>query len=227
MISITVRNSKENPSNIIKLYDSIRTFMPRSKIIIHDSNSPDLSYITELQAEVFPKHQHALDRTILKMYNKNYVDSSVWNTYQLFPNEEYYWFLHDSMELKADLKPLEVNKFNSYMYFDKCYDSDEQKRYVVDSLNKIGINESEYKKGLFGITFGCNKATLNQLYNTGVNDLLPSNKLEMMGSERIYGAVLNHIMVNIEENSINGDFFDRKESCDNHSILNKYFQNRA
>lgn len=179
-------------SNIIGLITKIKELYHDEKILVCDSFSDDKSYLEKLNTEII-------------LENKNYVDSAVWSAYENYPDENYFYVLHDSMVLH---KKLPKEDFVSYMYFTGAYDNYIQEEYVRKSLSDMNIthkNNGEFI-GLFGITFSCKREILDKLYNKGLNKILPSNKNEMCGSERIWGIVLKEIGIDITKHSIVGKY---------------------
>ena len=200
-----------NSNNFIEpLINSIKLYMPNEKIAIYDSYSEDLSYLDKFEG--------------IDIYcnNKGYVDSAIWNAYNTYKIEQFFYVLHDSMLLNGNVDYLRNNEFTSYMYFNSAWDNQYQINYSKEQINKTQIQWKDSFIGLFGITFFCKREVLDKLNNVGLSNIIPSNKNEMMASERIWGLALEHIGVDITKNTIKGDFSNRFQNA----IIDKFFVGR-
>lgn len=180
MIVIPCKNSGIN--YITPCVKSIRDSGNTDLICIVDSDSSDKSYFDEVKA---------YNVIIEDIANKNYVDGAVWHCFEKYKDVEFFYILHDSMTVNKKLDPIKRNDFTAFCYGEKIsWDSDAQKRYCIDNIKSIGYDVSEADfagiPGLFGITFYCKRSVLQELCDLGLNKILPTNKEQMCGSERIW-----------------------------------------
>ena len=82
---------------IIPLVEQIRSFHPTEEIVVVDSKSDDKSYFDQI------RKQRAIVEDI---GNTCYDMGAYWHAYKKYPNEPYYYFMHDSMKVKANLDEL-------------------------------------------------------------------------------------------------------------------------
>lgn len=87
---------------------SIRQYHPDSKIVVVDSGSQDKSYFEELEE---------FDVIIEDIDNKHYDAGAYWYCYKKYIEIEYFYFLHDSINLKSNLFDLMERDFTSIRYF--------------------------------------------------------------------------------------------------------------
>lgn len=231
------------------LVDKIMEFHSNCSIQIYSSEDlkeVDYNYVREL-LDIYQKHGNFTFNKLksptiiseinniknIDLYymvdNKNYCDSAIWHSFLNNKSDKevtHFYLLHDSMILNGNLDFMKEKDFYSYMYFDhkNIFDNQEQKEYCKRQiLDNTTFEFKEEFTGLFGITFCASKSVLEKLYNKGLDQCLPNNKNQMCGSERIWGMVLEQIGIDIKENCLEGNFFNRK----NNSILKKIFLNRS
>lgn len=187
-------------SNIIDLVKSIAELQPTEKILVVDSFSDDKSYQNVLYS--YNKN------IIIAEQNKNYVDSATWFAYNTFPEEEFFYVLHDSMILHKSLEKFKSELFTSIMWFDcvvgESWKKDVQINYTKESLLKTKFKFQDTFVGLFGITFFTHRSILKKLKDGELDKILPTNKNEMTASECIWGMSLEQINVDIKKSSVMG-----------------------
>lgn len=206
----------QNCNYIINLIESIRRFSSEL-ILVVDSNSEDKSYFNSIF------RYNNID--IADINNVNYIDGAIWYGYDNYPKEDFFYIMHDSMQVLQNLEKYKNFDFTSFSYFDLCYDSHQQFLYCKNKIESLGFNYNSEFYGLFGISFFCCREILTQLKNLKLNTILPKNKLEMMGSERIWGFLLKTINIDITKNSIIGKYENHNITSQN-PIIKKYFLHR-
>lgn len=218
MFVIYCRYSKQHDF-IFNLVESIRKFHPEEKIVVYDSNSEDISYIYPLFLQY--------GNIWIEEGNNHYGDSALWNAYNSFPNEQFFYLFQDSMIVKQNLDYLKEKDFTSFMHFDypEKYDSIEQKEYCKSQIEKTELTWCDDYVGLFGITFYCKRSVLTELKNKGLDKCLPISKIEMQGSERVWGIALKNIEIDITKDTICGDYFN--PNPEGKKIIEKKFVGRA
>lgn len=93
---------------IFKAVETIRQYHPDSKIIVVDSGSADKSYFNTLE-----KYEVIIE----DINNNNYDTGAYWHVYQKYHDIDYFYFLHDSIEINDNLYDLMDNKITSVRYF--------------------------------------------------------------------------------------------------------------
>lgn len=181
---------------IINLVESIRKYHPDEKIVVVDSDSSDKSYYENLRR---------LGVIIEDISNKNWMVGAYWHTYKKYPNEEFYYFMHDSMIVKENLDFLKEKDLTTLMYFDR----------TGGNFNQWGeriTQESNYTydyvgNGCFGPIFFCKNKVMKRMFDMGADKFLPSNKLETGYCEGCYGFFFEEQGYNLVETSLFGDVF--------------------
>lgn len=204
-------------SNIIDLVFSISKYHPNDIISVHDSNSDDKTYIDKIKN---------IPNLHILYNNSNYVDSAIWNSYNKFIDEDFFYVIHDSSKLLGNLDEYKKYDFTSYAWFKNTYITENVETYIktVLSSNNIDYNIFDFYC-LFGIMFFTNRYILNKLKNEGLNKILPIDKDTMCASETIWGAFLKKINIDITKNSLCGNtnnFFNKETKTFEHSVLKKY-----
>lgn len=190
---------KYNPNYpfVIQLVKDIRTFHINEKIVVVDSESDDKSYFDLL------KEYNVI---IEDVNNKNWMVGAYWHVYKKYPDEEFYFFMHDSMRVKSNLDYLKEKDLSILMYFDRMVGNF---NYWADKIN----NESNYEykffgNGCFGPIFFCKNKVMKKMLEMGADKFLPKNKAETGYCEGCYGFFLEEQGYNLIECSIFGDVFE-------------------
>lgn len=191
-----VISCKYNPefSFIIELVESIRKFHPTDKIVIIDSDSDDKSYFSILKK---------YDVIIEDVKNNNWMIGAYWYAYKKYPNEDFYFFLHDSMIVKDNMDYLKEKDLTILCYFDR----------MIGNFNTWGeliSSNSEYKYifsglGCYGPIFFCKNKVMNRMLEMGADKFLPRNKEETGYCEGCYGFFLEEQGYELKECSLYGD----------------------
>lgn len=190
---------KYNPNYpfVIQLVKDIRAFHTNEKIVIVDSDSEDKSYFDILKE---------YDVIIEDINNKNWMVGAYWHTYKKYPDEDFYFFMHDSMRVKSNLEYLKEKDLSILMHFDRMVGNF---NYWGDRIN----NESKYQykltgNGCFGPIFFCKNMVMKKMLEMGVDNFLPASKAETGYCEGCYGFFLEEQGYNLTECSIFGDVFE-------------------
>ena len=183
---------------IIDLVNNIREFHPTEKIVVVDSGSEDKSYFQILE-----------DKNVIieDINNKNWMIGAYWHAYKKFPDEDFYFFMHDSMKVKNNLDSLKNNDLTILMYFE---------RYNVAHFNNWGdiIDKNtsyEYRYtgyGCFGPIFFCKNKVMKNMLEMGVDNFLPTNKFETQICEGAYGFFLEEQGYDLTKCSLFGNVFE-------------------
>ena len=200
MMKITIKMfvipCKFNPTHpfIINLVEDIRNFHPFEKIVVVDSDSEDKSYFDKLRK---------YDVIIEDVKNKNWMVGAYWYAFKKYPNEEYYFFMHDSMRVKDNLDYLKEKDLTTMMYFNRD----------IGNFNTWGnhiTENSEYVynnngNGCYGPMFFCKNKVMHKMFEKGADKFLPKNKTETGYCEGCYGFFLEDQGYNLIECSLFGD----------------------
>jgi hypothetical protein len=176
------------------LVESIRKFHPTEKIVVVDSDSNDKTYFSTLSK---------YDVIIEDVKNNNWMIGAYWHTYKKYPNEEFYYFLHDSMVVKDNMDYLKKKDLTILCYFDR----------TIGNFNtwgeKITVNTKyEYVfsgLGCYGPIFFCKNKVMKKMLDMGADEFLPSNKAETGYCEGCYGFFLEEQGYDLKECSLYGD----------------------
>lgn len=188
---------KYNPQYplVINLCEQIRHFHPNEKIVVVDSGSENKSYFDDIKK---------YDPIILDINNKEWMIGAYWKAYKLFPDEDYYYFMHDSMKVKDNLDSFKTRPLTTLMYFDR--------RDQFETWGERITKESKYTyvyngHGLYACSFFCQNRVMKRMLYMGADKFLPTTKLETGYCEGCYGFFLEEQGFNLKETSLFGDVF--------------------
>ncbi len=182
---------------IIHLVESIRKFHPTEKIVVVDSASEDKSYFEELE-----KYNVIIEN----ISNKNWMVGAYWHAFKKYPNEEYYFFMHDSIIVKDNLDYLKQKDLTIWMHFDR----------TVSNFNTWGNFITENSKyeyvfsgcGCSGIIYFCKSKVMKRMLEMEADKFLPSTKDETGYCEGCYGFFLEEQGYDLRECSLYGDILN-------------------
>ena len=179
---------------IIKLVESIRKFHPNDKICVVDSDSDDKTYALLLQ-----KH----DVIFMDARNKHHMIGAYWHAYESFPDEDFYFFMHDSMLVKANLDYLKTRELVTMCFFDRNQGNfNFWSNKVESTLNIPYKNEG---LGCYGPIFFCKNSVMKSLDKLNVGSILPNNKQETGYCEGMYGFLFEYIGFDLAKCALFGD----------------------
>jgi hypothetical protein len=187
---------KHPVSRIVPLVESIAKFHPNEKVMVADSNSPDLSYVETIQ--------HSNPNVVMRYNNNHFIDSAVWTGFFDFPDEKFFYVIHDNVEIHKSLEPFRQFEFTSFMTFPLHYGDESLRLHAQSVIAKTKFKYNEQVPGLAGIQFLCNRSVLQKLYERGLHLNTPDNKIESDNSERIWAICLADIGIDITKSSIYG-----------------------
>jgi len=179
---------------IIELVKDIRFYHPNDKIVIVDSDSNDKSYFDEIKK---------YDVIIEDVKNINWMVGAYWHAYKKYPNEDFYFFMHDSMKVKDNLDYFKEKDLTTMMYFNRNIGN------FNSWSNKIN-NETNYNyllegRGCYGPIFFCKNKIMKRMLEMGVDKLLPTDKSETGYCEGCYGFFLEEQGYDLAECALFGD----------------------
>lgn len=179
---------------ILQLVEDIRKYHPEEKIVVVDSNSMDKSYFAALME---------LEVIVEDIGNENWMIGAYWHAYKKYPDEEYYYFLHDSMRVKANLDYMKINSLVTLCHFDRSISNFNDWSGLVES--EIGVPYAMNGKGCYGPIFFCKNEIMQKLECLGVDKLLPTNKQETGFCEGMYGFLFEYLGYDLSEIALYGD----------------------
>lgn len=182
-------------THIVQLVSSIRLYHPSEKIMVVDSNSEDKSYFTEIE-----KYNVIVE----DIKNPHWMVGAYWHGYFRFPNEPFYYFIHDSTKVKANMSYLTESPLTILSTFNRNASD------TFDAWNDKINSETKYKvkyggKGVFGPMMMCQNNVITTMYNKGASILLPSTKAETGYMEGAFGAMLEADGYDMDRCSLFGD----------------------
>ena len=183
-----------NNFNFIQnLVKSIREYHPTEKIVVVDSSSEDKSYLSELIQ---------YDVIVEDIDNKNWMVGAYWHVYKKYNDEDFYYFMHDSMIVKGNLDYLKSKDLTTMCYFTR-YPQFNVWSNLVESVLGIEYNHNGF--GCYGPIFFCKNHVMKNLLDLGVDKLLPINKSETGICEGMYGFLFEYLGYDLKECALFGD----------------------
>lgn len=179
-----------------QLVDDIRKFHS-DPIVVVDSESENKSYF-----DLFKNHK---DVYVEDINNKHWMIGAYWHAFKKYPNEDFYFFMHDSMRVKGNLDEIKTRDLTIHSTF---------KRLASPSFNAWqgrAQNETGYKyptqdgQGVCGPIFFCKRWVMANMLAKKADVLLPSTKAETGFMEGAMGALLEEEGFNLEACSMYGD----------------------
>jgi len=174
-------NTLDHLCHLKKCVNSILKFIENDdKILIVDSDSSIKDYFNMFSDKII----------VADIKNKNYEAGALLYAYKNFDYKRFL-LIHDSCELKENIK--ELNN-NIYVY-DYVYNWSGCENIHIESSLKY-INQTKWSKipnkfiTIIGFIVFIKKTILNIVYNNGIENLLPENKIDSCAFERILGIIL-------------------------------------
>lgn len=194
MFVIPCKYSSKSPF-VISLVEDIRTYHPNEKIVVVDSNSEDKSYYEKIAP---------FNVIIEDIANTNWMIGAFWHAYKTYPSEKFYYFMHDSMRVKSNLDYLKDKELTLLCYFDRQVTSlFSAWADIINTKTKFTYNSQGL--GCYGPLFFCQRKVMDSLFEAGVNNLLPNNKVDVGFAEGAYGFFFEQLGYNLEECSLYGN----------------------
>ena len=223
-------------SMIVNNIKTIRKIYPLEKIIVVDSGSPNKDYFSKIMQydvdildvnnihydtgaywEAYRQYPDVTDFVFLhdSLFIGKNIDSCLEHDicsfryfysrpiiggYNVFFTywETINWCLRMFL---ARFKVFSVRPCNCYGFDNKA-----QKEWVKAELDKIGLELPKTWVSLFGPVLTVKRTVLDKLVSIGADTILPTNKLQQMGMERVWGIVLIKLGYDITQ-SLQGNHF--------------------
>lgn len=180
---------------ITELVPQIRKFHPNEKIVVVDSDSEDKGYFEKIKP---------YDVIMEDIANHNWGPGAYWHCYKKWPNEDYYFFIHDSMKVKANMDYLKNRPLVVLAYFNRqANPSFGSWRDRINAETKYTYAEAGC--GCYGISFFCMPGVMEKMQRAGVDKLLPANKAETGYLEGAYGFFFEQQGYKLQNCALYGD----------------------
>ena len=189
-----------NIDNISYLVRDIRKFHPDEKIVVVDSASADKSYFKEIE-------QYTVE--IEDINNKNWAVGAYWHAYFKHPNEKFYYFLQDTVKVKANLDYMKDKDLVTIATFNRAIDpSFNMWNHKINTETKYRVSNEGC--GVYGPMFMCSNKVITDLYNNNANVLMPTCKAEIGYLEGGFGAIFESVGFNMHQCSLYGDIIQHE-----------------
>lgn len=198
---------------VIQLVKDIREHHSKDEIVVVDSSSEDKSYFDEIKK---------YDVIVEDVNNKNWMIGAYWYAYNKY-DRDFYFFMHDSMRVKANLDYLKQNELTILATFDRNAGN-------YNGFADFITKNTGYKKyecvglGVYGPIFFCKKNVMDSLKKNNVDKILPNNKLETQWLERAYGFFFEQEGFDLNQCNILGDILYHESSGNTHKYLSTNWQ---
>jgi len=191
---------KYNPEAdfVTPLVEQIRFFHSSEPIVVVDSASENKSYFNKLKE---------LGVIVEDVNNKNWMVGAYWHAFKKYPDEEFYYFLHDSMKVKANLDYLKKDDVTLVATFSReaspSFNAWNKRIEEETSVNKSFIKRGG--RGCYGPIIMCKNKVFKSFQNKKIDLLLPNNKGETGILEGAYGLFLEADGYDLNTCSLYGD----------------------
>lgn len=172
----------------------IRCHHPDEEIIVVDSASADKSYFARLRQ---------YNVIIEDIDNRNFDVNAYWHAFKKYPDRGFYYFMHDSTKVKANLDYLKSSDLTILAYFGiplgggfitKAADIEAKTQYKWNP-----------KHGVFGPIFFAKQQLMQRLYEKGMHHIIAYDKLETGGTEAALGNAFEAEGYSLPDCALYGD----------------------
>jgi len=186
---------------VFECVDRIKKFHPQDKILVVDSCSDD------------PGYTRYLGWGVEVIYgNKNYGTNAFAKAYSLYPEEDFYYCIYDSLMLNAPLKEYEQFPLTAFRYFKTPptgWGWDENDVPLSEWAQKYfrePLPEEFY--GIMGPMFMAQNYVMECFSILGLFDIKPEDKYQLCAMERIYGIVAGSMGLDFWTHAPQGEMGD-------------------
>lgn len=189
----------------------IKEHHPDAKIVVVDSSSPDKAYLNDLNCDYIDAD------------NVNYSTIGHYIGWQAYPNEDFYYFLFDSLFVNSSLAKFKDNPLTVIRYFNTPptgwgWDQDGRSLSIwaaYQMFHHMAMVMPQEFTGILGPMWMCNNAVMTRLEKLGFFKIKPTNKYEACAVERIAGMALTRLGYDLTNCSLQGEMFDFFGEYDN------------
>jgi hypothetical protein len=218
MFIIPCKFDKKNPI-IFDCVNAIVNFHPNEKIVVVDSHSSDRGYKNDL-------HSNAI---FYDVKNKHYALEAYRIGFENNKDENFFYCIHDSLVLQTNISFVEEKDLTTIRWWScppEPTDFDNENGVYMsgwaDEQMKahLGYGFPEEHRGLFGPMFLCSNKVMNDVYHSGIFNILPNRKIESCTTERILAIVLTNLGYDVT-NAIQGSMRKLTDEYDE-TFVKKY-----
>lgn len=185
MIVFPCRYDSERPV-IFRAVETARAHMPNERILVVDSDSPDKTYLDRVQ------QMGAIPACIA---NRHYETGALWYAYRKYPDESFFYLLHDSTEILKDLSPLRRHPVSAFQGL-KNWDRTTMAHWEWADQVMMATDIPQLRSG-FWMLMGCmqfvHSSLLRVLAHLRFDLVLPTTKPESQAMERLWGVAYAHL----------------------------------
>jgi hypothetical protein len=188
-------------NGILDLIAQIRHHHPNEKIVVVDSDSSDKSYF-----DVIRQHGAIVE----DIANKHWMIGAFWHGFKKYPDEDYYFFLHDSTKVKANMDYLKDRDLFMLAHFNRSA-SPSFTKWNDRVANETTIDPKYINntgKGCYGPMWGCKPHVMHKLIEMGCDKFLPTNKGETGIMEGTFGLFFEALGYDVPSCSLYGDILE-------------------
>tara|TARA_R110000824_G_scaffold28264_13_gene95245 strand:- start:973 stop:1689 length:717 start_codon:yes stop_codon:yes gene_type:complete len=225
--------TKEDIKNsyVFKSIASIRLHHRNEKILVVDSDSDNTEYLNIIGGlpNVF----------VADAKNKNYLDGAIWYAFDNFPDEKWYCSLQDTIILKHNLYEFINGEelFYSLMWWPETINPGTVEMQWLDGMFNDYLKYDLPKVqgrvsfvGCWGPCFVGKRETLQIFKDNNLHRCLPVDKFGAQMSERLWSICLGIENINVQDNTIDGDFLakalPRRHFNEKTKYHNKFYAGR-
>jgi hypothetical protein len=160
--------------------------MPDERILVVDSDSPDKTYFATVEA---------MGAMVAPIANRHYETGALWHAYRAYPEESFFYLMHDSTEVLKDMTHLKNVPVSGFQGLEAWGNTEGfHVQWANDALATTKIPMSHVA---FSMLMGCihfvQHALLDRLVELGFHAVLPINKWQSQSMERLWGLAYAHI----------------------------------
>lgn len=220
--------------SIFKCVDSILKLYKNPKIVVVDSDSLDKTYFKKLikkKVTVLNVKNKNYDTGAYWIGFKNFPDYKFYyflhdsiflkknlSFYEKFNLTSLRYFMSINMVGRFKIKKARGKFYKNFsnifnknktLYYYNGFDDAYQSKWCLNQIKKTNYFIPKTWISVFGPIFFCKQSVLNSLIKKRFNKILPKNKLQAQGMERLFGIAFQQEGLDIT-NSIQGDVNDIK-----------------
>lgn len=214
MFIIASRHDPERPV-IHACVASIQDHHPGATILVVDSDSPDTSYLDDLDCETWAAR------------NQHYAPGAYQLGIEAYPDEPFYYLLHDSIIIHDNLDDLQNRPVTCIRWFDSTttgWGWDHDGTPLQDWATRRGVTIPDQFDGILGPMLACTRDVIN---NADLFRILPGSAYEQCALERCWGIWLQDAGYHPRTSSLQGEMHGFYDPYDNTRIEKVIGMNRA
>jgi hypothetical protein len=136
--------------------------------------------------------EHMPDEEFHAIHTSNYEAGAYWEAYKRYPNEDFFYLIHDSLIVQEDLSRYKENECTILMTERDWYGAGPQhKEWAKEQL---ALTDYDYMDTGFPLVFGsimfCQRSVLDRLHAKNFHKIMPTCKMHSQAMERIWGIAL-------------------------------------